>query len=97
MQDWASDSVCHNVTIQSRRRGAIAAIASSSRGFVDDDTGSPGSNDIWHVTCLCIITGVASLLCDRRSRFLLTLASIAFFGIEGTEEERVEFGHTSKQ
>jgi hypothetical protein len=46
MQDWASDSVCHNVENQSRRRGAIAAIASSSRGFVETDTESSGSNDI---------------------------------------------------
>lgn len=66
-------------------------------GFVETDTESSGSNDIWHVTSLCIITGVALLLCDRRSRYVLTLASIAFFGIEGTEQERVEFGYTSKQ
>ena len=63
----------------------------------ETDTESSGSNDIWHVTSLCIITGVALLLCDRRSRYVLTLASIAFFGIKGTEEKRVEFGHTSKQ
>jgi hypothetical protein len=97
MQDWASDSVCHNVANQSRR-GAIAAIASSPRVFVETDTESSGSNDIWRVTSLCIITGVALLLSDQRSRnYVLTLASIAFFGIKGTEQERVEFGYTSKQ